>query len=893
MPVSDSPVMQQYNRLKAAHAGFWLWFRMGDFFELFGQDAIEAAEVLGVTLTRRRTAQEGDEGIPMCGVPYHAVDGYIAKALNAGFRVALAEQTETPEEAKRARGSSALVNRAVVRLYTPGTLTEDNLLDASRPNYLAAIAVDDASHPTLKHPWRGGIAWLDLSTGDVGVRTITDTEMSAVVAALSPGEVVVPPLMEERLEGLITRRQLSVQDSLFNTTRATEAIKRAYGVEMVAGLGIPDGITQTALGALLAYAELTQLGKLPALKTPSVHTNRSTMAIDPATRRSLELTESLAGQRRDSLLGEIDRCITAPGSRLLGRWVAEPSADMAVIHTRQHAVEALVNTTDTRTSIRTLLKETGDVARCVSRLLLERGGPRDLSVLRQTGHQLPALVTHLRGLDNPLLSKQADGLNGLRALTDILSRALNDDPLPALVRDGGFIRDGFDPSLDAARVLMTDGNTLLAELEARESAASGMDLKLRYNKVWGYYLEVTKAQLDKVGGQLPPYFVHRQTTTNSHRYTTEQLMDFERKLGSASAEAQAREEAVFKELVGHVKIHSAALLAVSEALATTDALAALADLAARGGWVKPLVDDSTAFDIEQGRHPVVANRVGDFVPNDCHLSGGRLWLITGPNMAGKSTFLRQNALILVLAQIGSFVPAANAHIGVADALFSRIGAADNLAAGQSTFMVEMVETAHILNRATPKSLIILDELGRGTATYDGLAIAWACVEHVAQTIKARTLFATHYHELTSLSESIPSVSSHHVAVKEWKGDIVFLHKVIDGAAAGSYGVHVAKLAGIPANVVQRADHLLNGFLKAAKGKGAVRLDELSLFANPVLPTPTPAHGESEIERRLKALDVDALSAREALEQVYQWRELVQAPPSNIPAATTNRPPTTT
>lgn len=861
MAMPDTPVMQQYMGLKNAHAGFLLWFRMGDFYELFGDDAVAAAEVLGITLTKRRTAKEGDEGVPMCGVPYHAAEGYVAKCLQAGFKVALAEQVESPEEAKRARGSSALVRREVVRLYTPGTLTEDTLLDASRPTYLAAVVGDDGVGPS----WRGVLAWLELSTGEVGYKQVAASTLGAAVAALAPGEVVVPSTLEPQLLTMMTRKQVSVQESLFHPTRTDEALKRVYGVAQVEGLGVDDTLARTALGALVGYAELTQMGRLPVFKAPRLVSARSVLHIDAATRRNLELTESLAGNRADSLLAVVDTCVTAAGSRLMSRWLAEPSADVGVIKPRLEAVAWLVENPDVRARLRHLLKATGDVARCVSRLLLGRGGPRDLAVLRQTGLQLPHVAEVLKSTLPSMLTQHRDGLGGLGTLTDMLVRALADDPLPALLREGGFVRDGFDAALDDARNLVRNGHTLLEDLEAGERAASGMALKARYNQVWGYYLEVTKAQMKEV----PPHFIHRQTTTHAHRYTTAKLQELECNLGSAGATAQAREEKLFTELGDAIRAASYPLLAASESLATLDVMASLAEVAHRNRWVRPVVDDGMAFAVVAGRHPVVDTRVGTFVPNDCTLSDGALWLLTGPNMAGKSTFLRQNALLVVLAQMGSFVPAVSAHIGVADALMSRIGAADNLAAGQSTFMVEMVETAAILNRATTRSVVILDELGRGTATYDGLAIAWACVEHIAQHLHCRTLFATHYHELTALSDQLPNVSAHHVAVKEWKGEIVFLHTVQPGAATGSYGVHVAKLAGVPAPVVARAAGLLEGFTKAAKGKGAVRVDELSLFS-----APATAREENIIEQRLRGLDVDGLSAREALEKLYELRGMV-------------------
>ncbi len=856
--VKLSPVMQQYADAKAKHPHAIVMCRMGDFYEMLGDDAVQAAETLQITLTRRRTAKDGDEGIPMCGVPYHAAEGYIGKLLQSGFKVALVEQMETPEEAKKARGSSAIVRRDVVRLYTPGTLTEEAYLGTNAAQYLVTVACEKGSR-------EGAVSWLDMSTGDVGVRVVTEATIGSVLAALPIGEAVTGEHVPESWMTGVPRRLVSVEKGLFapNTTEA--AIKRAYGVSDVSGLGLPNNAAMLAVGALIGYAELTQVGKLPSLRMPNVVSGRSRMQIDPSTRKNLELTESLGGRRADSLLGVLDRCITGAGARLMARWVAEPLMDVSEITRRQDAVATLQNGNQ-RAQVRELLKQTGDVARCVSRLLLGRGGPRDLGVLRATGAVLPEIQKALQGSEG-LLKAQSEGLRGLEDLTALLTRGLAEEPLPALVRDGGFIATGYDRDLDSYRVLVTDGNRLLQELEERESA-SGVPLKLRYNQVWGYYLEITKQHESKV----PGHWLHRQTTTSTHRYSTPELMSLERELGSAGAKAQKREEELLTELIEAVKKASYALLSASEALATLDVLASLAEVAARHMWTRPVVDDSRAFTIEAGMHPVVATKVAEFVPNSCELTDGQLWLLTGPNMAGKSTFLRQNALLCILSQMGSFVPARSAHIGVADAVFSRIGAADDLAAGQSTFMVEMVETAQILNRATTRSVVILDELGRGTATYDGLAIAWACVEDVVSRIGCRTLFATHYHELTALEAQLDNVSCWQVAVREWKGEIVFLHEVKRGAAAGSYGVQVAKLAGVPSQVVSRADSLLDGFLKVARNKGVVRVDELSLFSAPVAAPVAVVRGE--VEERLKGLDVDGLSAREALEELYKLRGMV-------------------
>ncbi len=875
MAVADSPVMRQYKSIKATHGDAIVMFRMGDFYEIFGEDARVAAEILQITLTKRRTANAEDEGIPMCGVPFHAAEGYIGKLLDASYRVALVEQTETPDEARKARGSGALVNREVVRLFTPGTLTEDAYL-GQQARYLVAVC-----GIPLGQTWRYCVGFLDLSGGECGVETTTPEGLPLVLARLPIGEVLTDTAsLDVATKALRRGTPVREEDSLFQPQRAVEAIKRAYGVAQVDGLGVKSDLAVQTLGALLAYAELTQVGKLPPLRAPVVAGSRAVMAMDPGTRRNLDLTESsFDGKRADSLLGVIDHTVTGPGGRLLARWLHEPLVDVAAITARQGAVTALVEDAGRRKQVRDLLRGTGDISRCVSRLLLGRGSPRDLAVLRSTGVQLPGLRALLAVPG--LLQTQAESLNGLDALTALLARAVRmeeESPLPALTRDGGFMAPGFDAELDSFRELVDHGNEKLAALEAHETATSGLGaLKLRYNQVWGYFFEITKAQAEK--DAIPGHFIHRQTTTNAHRYTTESLMTLERDLGSAGANALRREMILFEQLVDAVRAASVALLDAAMALATTDALCGLAETAAKRGWVRPTVDDSDAFTIVGGKHPVVAARVAEFMPNDCDLSGGALWLLTGPNMAGKSTFLRQNALLAILAQIGSYVPAVSAHIGVCDAVFSRIGAADNLAAGQSTFMVEMVETAQILNRATSRSLVILDELGRGTATYDGLAIAWACVEDLCQRARCRTLFATHYHELTSLADTLPHVSAHQVAVREWKGEVVFLHQVVPGAATGSFGVQVARLAGVPSAVVSRASSLLESLEKTARGNaskqgvGVAKVADLGLFSVPAAPVATVK--KSAVENQIKALDVDGLSPKEALETLYRLQGLVQ------------------
>lgn len=882
MAGNDTPIMRQYQTIKAQHVGFLVMFRMGDFYEMLGTDAVTASGVLNITLTRRRTTKD-EEGVPMCGVPYHAAEGYIGKLVSGGYKVALVEQVETPEEARAARGSGALVRREVVRLFTPGTLTEDSMLDATHNKFVVAVTGDaDQPEATPAHLWRGALAWLDLSTGDTGVRTVGGATLATALAALEIGEAVAHPATEETLLKLLPRRLLNVQENLFNPVAAKAALARAYGVD-VQSLGLPNTTATTALGAVVAYAELTQMGKLPTLKTPHLVSENTRLALDPATRRNLELTESLQGTRAGSLLACIDTTRTSAGSRLLARWLHEPLTDGTALAARQQAITALSPVLD---QVQALLKSTTDIARAASRLTLGRGGPRDLQALAQTGQMLPQLKTLIAPLSASLLAALARQMDGLQSLTSTLSKALNPDNLPMLARDGGFIQAGYDTALDDLNALLTHSTELLQNLETEAQATSGVAaLKVRYNKVWGYYFEVPSATAAKLAA-LPGSFIHRQTTTSTQRFTSDKLLTLERELAGAGANALRRELELYDTLVAEVKTASVGLLDAAEALATLDVLAAGASLNAREGWVLPELTNDGAFEVKQGRHPVVAAttaaRGEAFTPNSCNLSNGQLWLMTGPNMAGKSTFLRQNAVICILAQLGYPVPAVSARVGVADAVFCRIGASDNLAAGQSTFMVEMVEAAHILNRATPKSLVVLDEIGRGTATYDGLAIAWAMTEDLARR-GCRTLFATHYHELTALAQEnggvFNNVSLHRVAVKEWKGQIVFLHTVEDGAAEGSYGVQVAKLAGVPNNVVARAETLLNGFLKSAGQtraggvKGVARLDELTLFASTPQTIAAPQK-PSEVQSRLEGLDVDTLSPREALAELYDLKALL-------------------
>ncbi|MGH6934338.1 MAG: DNA mismatch repair protein MutS, partial [Dongiaceae bacterium] len=735
--------MAQYFAAKRAYPDCLMFYRMGDFYELFFDDALKAAPALDIALTKR--GQHGGSDIPMCGVPAHAVDGYLSKLIRKGFKVAVCEQMEDPAEAKK-RGAKSVVRRAVVRVVTPGTITEDTLLDARAHNYLAALA--DAGGAL-------GLAWLDMSTGDFLVRPVAESDLATALAALDPGELLLPDrlLREPRLFELLNDWKTALSplpSARFDSDNGRRRLESLYGVRALDGFGGFGRAELAAAGALVGYVELTQQGKLPRLATPRRVPVGAVLAIDAATRRNLELTRGLAGERAGSLLAVIDRTVTSAGARLLTDWLSAPLTDIAAIAIRQDMVESFLADERSRDELRGRLKRVPDLARALSRLTLGRGGPRDLAAIRDGLNEAAGLRDRLDR--PPPLAPLPPGLAEARRdlghhaeLIDRLTRALAPD-LPLIARDGGFIAAGYLAELDELRALRDHSRRLIVELEARYRAETGIpSLKIRHNNVLGYYVETTAVHADKLHARAGQ-FIHRQTMASAMRFTTVELGELEQRIATAADKALAIELALFDDLVKEVVARAEPVAAAAAALALIDVTAALAQLAAEARYCRPVVDGSTAFEISQGRHPVVEAALADaqasaFVPNDCDLGDRqRLWLLTGPNMAGKSTFLRQNALIVLLAQIGSFVPAASAHIGVVDRLFSRVGAADDLARGRSTFMVEMVETAAILNQATERSLVILDEIGRGTATFDGLSIAWATLEHLHDVNKCRALF---------------------------------------------------------------------------------------------------------------------------------------------------------
>jgi DNA mismatch repair protein MutS len=877
-----TPMMEQYLEIKAGHQGLLLFYRMGDFYELFFEDAEIASKSLGIVLTKRGKHQGMD--IPMCGVPVERSEDYLHRLINAGHRVAVCEQTEDPAAAK-ARGGKSVVRRAVVRLVTPGTLTEDTLLDARTNNYLLAIARARSSAAGD----RFGLAWIDISTSEFIVTECGGGELQATLARINPNEVIVTDALYGDNEFAQIFDELPAVTPLtrdvFDSSTAERRLCDYFAVATMDGLAAMSRLEATAAAAAVTYIDRTQVGKRPPLSPPAREAAGTTMAIDPATRANLELTRTLAGERRGSLLDAIDCTVTPAGSRLLAQRLAAPLTDSAQIARRADAVSAFVADSAAREDIRSILKGAPDMSRALARLSVGRGGPRDLAALRDGILAADQALARLEELEQPpqeITAVIAALRKPSRDLASEYSRALAEQ-LPLIKRDGGFVREGYEQPLDEARSMRDASRLVVAAMQARYADATSIKgLKIRHNNVLGYFVEVTAQHGDKL--MAPPLnatFIHRQTLAGQVRFTTSELGETEAKIANAGERALNLELEIFERLSARAMQASDDLRAAAHAFALLDVSTALAKLAVDDNYVRPEVDASLGFAIEAGRHPVVEQalkREGQpFIANTCDLSpapaqkSGQLWLITGPNMAGKSTFLRQNALIALLAQIGSFVPATRARIGIIDRLFSRVGAADDLARGRSTFMVEMVETAAILNQASERSLVILDEIGRGTATFDGLSIAWAAIEHLHEANRCRTLFATHYHELTALSAKLPRMFNATVRVKEWQGDVVFLHEVLPGSADRSYGIQVAKLAGLPPPVIARAKAVLAKLEAQDRGQTAKALaDDLPLFAVPsraaAEPAP-PSEAELLIEA-VKALHPDEMSPREALDALY-------------------------
>ena len=871
-----TPMMAQYLDIKAQYPDALLFYRMGDFYEMFFEDAVNAAEALDIALTKRGKHEGND--IPMCGVPVHAAEGYLLTLIRKGFRVAVGEQMESPAEAKK-RGSKSVVKRDVVRLVTPGTLTEDSLLEARRHNFLVAYA-------ELRD--QAALAWADISTGAFHVMPIARVRLSPELARLAPSELIVAdgpaydltrPLADEYHIPLTPLGKAS-----FDSTAAEKRTCALFNVGALDGFGTFTRAEVSAMGALIDYLEITQKGKLPLLQPPLQEAEDRTVQIDAATRRNLEITRSLSGGRAGSLLAVVDKTVTPGGARLLEQRLSSPSRSLDVIAARLEGLDAMVSDHSLCSALRDDLRKTPDMDRALSRLALERGGPRDLAAIRNALTQGEAIRAGVSGFELPhLVTDAVAKLGGFEELLDLLDASLIAEP-PLMARDGGFIAESYDPELDEARTLRDEGRSVIAGLQKQYAEQTGItSLKIKHNNVLGYFIETTATHSEKMlSAPLSETFIHRQTTANQVRFTTVELSELETKILNAGNLALEIEKRLYQSLSSAILDVAARLNQAARGFAELDLVTALADLARAENWSRPRVDTSRAFHVEGGRHPVVEQALRQqggeaFVANDCELTaqdGAAVWLLTGPNMAGKSTFLRQNALIAILAQMGSYVPAEVAHIGLVSQVFSRVGASDDLARGRSTFMVEMVETAAILNQADNRALVILDEIGRGTATYDGLSIAWATLEHLHEVNQSRALFATHYHELTQLAAKLDGVENATVAVKEWEGEVIFLHEVRKGAADRSYGVQVAQLAGLPTAVVERARDVLDMLEQGARDHGAakIQIDDLPLFAAAPAPQPRAPAGPSPVEKLLDSIHPDDLSPREALEALYQLKD---------------------
>ena len=888
--LSLTPMMQQYFGIKKDYKDALLFYRMGDFYELFFDDAVEAAAALDITLTTR--GKHLGESIPMCGVPVHSHDSYLFKLIRSGFKVAICEQLEDPSEAKK-RGAKSVVKRDVVRLITQGTLTEENLLDSKFNNALTSIACVRGSY---------GLSWVDLSTGHFELQTLLKSEIDSALSRIMPGEIL---LSESLYEDIALKKVFAPWDSIitilpsvrFNVENAQKRLEEMLSVKTLSAFGDFSQSEIAAAGAVTDYIILTQKGANPRLKKPNHFNNGNSMAIDSATRRNLELNKTLSGSTDGSLLSIIDKTLTGFGARLLSSRLAAPLMDRDEIEQRLDQVDAFYTNHAVLSEVRALIKLIPDSERCLARIIIGRGRPRDVTLIRELLHHIPEIKYLLSTSFNSsqklgpwnIFKKIINDLGEHQGLLELLLSAIADE-VPVFIKDGGFIRSGYSDDLDDLNQLRDHSKNLIVDLQLSYVKETGVQtLKVRHNNVHGYYVEVPSRSADRLlqntnsdyGGT---NFMHRQTMTNAVRFSTIELVDLDGRIRSAANSAQLLEQTLFEDLIVKIIDHAEAIVLSIDAIATIDVAASMAQLAIENNYTRPELYNNNILDIQGGRHPVVEAAIrkkssDSFITNDCQLGetttfrSGRLWLLTGPNMAGKSTFLRQNALIVLMAQMGSFVPADSAQIGIVDRLFSRVGAADDLARGQSTFMVEMVETASILNQATNKSLVILDEIGRGTSTFDGLSIAWAVVEYLHNKILCRSIFATHYHELTILEGQLDSLSAHHLAVKEWKDDVIFLHTVALGVAGKSYGIHVAGLAGLPIPVLRRAKAVLSRLETDDKNFIIEPLaDAVSVFEDLEESTLST---EPDLVTELTELNLDDMTPNEALNILYRLQSLTK------------------
>ena len=860
-----TPVMEQYKRIKREHADAVLFFRMGDFYEMFFDDAKLAAKVLGLTLTSR---SKGPEAVPMAGVPHHAVEGYLSKMIRAGYRVAICDQLEDPAEA------AGLVDRGVTRIVTPGTLTEDALLESKRANYLAAVCADEE---------RVGLAWVDVSTGRFLARDITIDTLGDELTRLAPAECLLPERRAQdaadRIASIVRASVPAVtlhRDWVFDRDNARRILIEHFKTHSLDGFGCESlGPAISSAGALIDYLRETQRTSLAHVSRIAPYLADAYCGLDRTTRRCLELTETQrGGVREGSLLWVLDRAETPMGARLLYEWVTQPLRVVGGIEARQDGVEAFAKDARLRAEVRKVLHEIGDMERLAAKISSGRCNARDLLGLKNSLRQIAPLRNALASRAEPIIAAACENLKEPPDVVGLVERAISPDS-PHTLREGGIIREGYNAELDELRSIRRDGRQWIARFQAQEIERTGIpSLKVGFNQVFGYYIEVTQTHSAKI----PPNYIRKQTLKNAERYITPELKEYESKVLHADERAKTLEYELFLAVRDEAAKHTLEVQQCAEAVAVIDVLYSLAQVAAENNYIRPKVTDEKASDIRDGRHPVLEKTLEDekFVPNDFAMDGEEhvVSVITGPNMAGKSTYIRQVALLVLMAQMGSFIPAGRASVGVADRIFTRVGASDEISRGQSTFMVEMNETANILNNATPKSLIILDEVGRGTSTFDGVSIAWAVTEYIYNHLKARTLFATHYHELAELALMLPGVRNYNVAVKEWKDDVIFLRKIVDGSTDKSYGIHVARLAGLPGTVIERAKTILCNleaetldsdgrprFAKVQKpGPGEMQLALFATRPHPVLDA-------------LKGVDVARITPLEALNKLYELKAM--------------------
>lgn len=867
-----TPMMAQYLETKSHYQDCLLFYRMGDFYELFFEDAKQASKTLDIVLTYRGKHQ--GHNIPMCGVPFHAYESYLNKLVKAGFKVAVCEQMEDPAEAKK-RGAKSVVRRDVIRVVTPGTLTEETLLSAKHNNFIGCL---------LNAPLTNALAWMDISTGDFCVQSIPQNALFSTLSRLNLSELIVPDNLSDSEEQMLMELGPSLTlkpIEQFNYPNTQKQLRDFFSLSDLDGFDSFSKQETIVCGLLLEYVIETQKGQLPFLKKIQKIQADTFMEIDASTRRSLELTKALSDDKRaQSVLEALDYTTTGGGGRLLTDYLSAPLTDITQINRRLDKIEYFTIHPDIRENVENLFKGMPDIERSLSRLCLGRGGPRDLKAIASALGLIPALRNLLQTPIVPdSLEENKRSLGEHSSFVNEIEKALIAEP-PLLARDGGFIQKGYSAVLDEFLLIKNSSKKLLMDLQAKYIAQTGIQtLKVTFNNLLGYYVEVPSTKALPLLENKEMGFIHRQTLLNNVRFTTVELSELETKINQADTKILALELEIFEQLRRRLLTQKEKIVSAANALAQIDVACGLAKAALQNNYVRPILTNGLDFEIKNGRHLIVEQSLKKeqqiFIGNDCCLNKNdtnELWLLTGPNMAGKSTFLRQNALIVVLAQMGSFVPADQATIGIVDKLFSRVGASDDLARGRSTFMVEMVEVSHILNGATERSLVILDEVGRGTATFDGLSLAWAVVEYLCTQNKSRGLFATHYHELTHLADKLKNLSLHTMRIKEWQGSIVFLHEVVEGSADKSYGIHVAKLAGLPAAVLKRAQNVLSELEETNAGRSHL-FDNLPLFQVAVQTPASPTF--SAVETKLKQTDLDMLSPREALDFLYDLKSIAQ------------------